>query len=1559
MSADQAPDASVAPLPFGIPQLDRLLGYDGVTAAQEEGCTKAATSLSIVGSDGTGKSVFALHIASTYLALVFNEYYQRFVKDPRTGAPSFPLVFYASSDLRYQAAKKIWDNFYLDCPWHRYVPFLPQQDLQTRRDLLREQRLSPLSAGLTDCRPGDENVARRLKEHRTQLAGNVTLAPVSFLDLATQTTGDDWLFVARLMAALPRPGPAAAPNLLILDSVAGFETMVGERNSFGERMSRRARVAQLIRAAGDSWHTVFVVEEPDAGNHLPEEYVTDTVLHLRRYGEGEHARRFLEIEKSRARAFGVGEHPFEIRDGAGTSTGSWENPDDPHTLLHREFWDHLKRPTHRNPHNAYIQVFPSLHYLSREFARRRVLQSAVPVPDAVLLQTADGEASRSATHEHVRFNITYLDNMLAVAPDGGNGGLPGGSTTALVGDEGTRKATLAEHFLAEAFSDLPAMLGQAIAVVKRHKERRRAGDLPEQSIDQYLAEESGRWSALAADTSAVEARFWQQIKRNLPTFEHRQRELKEIENTQWELKSEIQLKAEVEGRPYSDVDHDHIRRSGPLKTRWDAKFHYREIRHTAPDPEPTSLHTFILALSILRMSWGLLPSTVFVSTHDTSSDKVSALIVKRHQEALAKRLWEECRVDANASDGIALAAIKHLLERFILVRRVELVDSTAPQLWHIIHSIVTHALYLLGNPIDKVLAATDPLAHASGVRVVVSDLRLIRDTYPAVAGDPLFLPTLTFRLKRLGVTSLFVDSDNGRPDQLPSHPMNGALRSLVDHQIYTWKVPFFGEQRVAIAVIPAMNPNRRGVIRELCHTRTGDDLETEKVDVNPHFELYMGLEEGKPTAVPLQVILYEETKAFAEYIDAESQFFSRVFSPLPGDRPVIQVQRTRDYDGLRDYCHLPVNTHLPYTLVFMVDGYWALGRGTLSSLRSQRTYLFTALTKYDDVFRLYRRTRQQSFVDEHLAQAPRKRGPKLDAIPKAGESVLRDRDERRVDYFSQPAGSPGRFFYKSRLLGPPKEVDRVPFMWDFGFLLCNEHQWNTAAAIRISAKRSDGEKLSVGEIWYRLRRLAALERTPADPKENEPRPHRDQQGTTTLTLQVDALLGQPVLHQGCSRNVTWREFLEASFAVAQAEERRTGEKVPVFDLAMATPESILCWLVEIWFSEIVEDALQMQRFAEILAESNDPDDKLLATAAGDWLVEFRTRLGDFSQSEYEQVHTGKRWLQDYLRGTERGIALGLASALKKARECRQDGRQELRKARRVATIVTTAPGFSLQLYRTWLLLLDSIDFSTYQDPDRPFSLKADFQPAPSAVSTRHWYKTACASAAAERSKPGDTTVIRTKVPVRLPGHFTTRGDWFLGVAKGSRSYRLADQALDMLTSRRANRTRLHRGMGLPTRDLLEGSLIEQIRTALAIWTPDGQHHVRYGQLLALGGQFYVEPLAETSKPPETSKPDAKPPNEDSFFWFYRSGFRDYDRQAIAVQRWMHRMLSWTLRYRDQHRASWRDHTGFLTYDEMRNGDFEALSGFDSFPEFAKGLDVFAADLDHCVVTDTQDSNDTP
>ena len=92
------------------------------------------------------------------------------------------------------------------------------------------------------------------------------------------------------------------------------------------------------------------------------------------------------------------------------------------------------------------------------------------------------------------------------------------------------------------------------------------------------------------------------------------------------------------------------------------------------------------------------------------------------------------------------------------------------------------------------------------------------------------------------------------------NPFDREVRALIPNHLYTWQVPFFGEQRTAITAIPPLNKNRFTIVREL---RWGGEERLPYVD--PHLELYSGLEDGKPELTPLEIRLYSERGGFSQY----------------------------------------------------------------------------------------------------------------------------------------------------------------------------------------------------------------------------------------------------------------------------------------------------------------------------------------------------------------------------------------------------------------------------------------------------------------------------------------------------------------------------------------------------------------------------------------------------------------------------------------------------------------------------------------------------------------------
>ena len=211
-------------------------------------------------------------------------------------------------------------------------------------------------------------------------------------------------------------------------------------------------------------------------------------------------------------------------------------------------------------------------------------------------------------------------------------------------------------------------------------------------------------------------------------------------------------------------------------------------------------------------------------------------------------------------------------------------------------------------------------------RVVLDDLSTLKDAYPEIGSDPIFLPFLLSFLEREGVTSLIVDSQTGRPDAVVTGALERELRALVLHKIQTWRVPFFRGMRDAITVLPPYPSGLASRVREVRwqeKERGSNDLV-----VDPELELFSGLERGDPQPIPLEVRLYAETKSTADYIKEVNEILGRLFTPLSTIGPSSRIifEEPGQYDALRDFCNLQTHTFLDHTMMFQVDEFWASSR---------------------------------------------------------------------------------------------------------------------------------------------------------------------------------------------------------------------------------------------------------------------------------------------------------------------------------------------------------------------------------------------------------------------------------------------------------------------------------------------------------------------------------------------------------------------------------------------------------------------------------------------------------
>ncbi len=317
--------------------------------------------------------------------------------------------------------------------------------------------------------------------------------------------------------------------------------------------------------------------------------------------------------------------------------------------------------------------------------------------------------------------------------------------------------------------------------------------------------------------------------------------------------------------------------------------------------------------------------------------------------------------------------------------------------------------------------------------------------------------------------------------------------------------------------------------------------------------------------------LYAETPAFEKYIDTERHLLERMFTPVDGATPIVQIKKTQDYDALQDYCHLPSETRLPYSLVFMVDGYWALRRET--SLMDQTAYLNrnledSAVGEQDreDSLRLFRHTVQQQ-QNKHTDWSKRKQF-----------------FVQRKNIQKKEKAEPDTYYYRHRFPEVPKEspktdgiTDRIPF--HLGLRLYALQAQTLGRCFRLIAlpgKNQDAANSSVADIWSKLSQIGgrAVPLAPFASKER--------------------------------RYVSWRDFLGACTVVTRTEERRSGSRVCAFDLAVQEPESLINMILEIWFSEIAGDALRMARFAQHKAVSR-PALADLRKFAAEWSEEATRR----------------------------------------------------------------------------------------------------------------------------------------------------------------------------------------------------------------------------------------------------------------------------------------------------------------------------------------------------------------
>ncbi|HEV2800588.1 MAG TPA: ATPase domain-containing protein [Pyrinomonadaceae bacterium] len=1355
-------------LRFGIPSLDSLFGSEregyglGLPDSNDGSANSPETSISICvsGPDGTGKSILGLHLAARYLA------------DCAGARVVRPKILYISTDLKYGMAAKVWRNFALGRPNARTIPF--------EREETGEKELE---VELIECSP--LKVSEDGKHLSRYLHGASDRNEIYFVDLASSTAGDDWGFVNRTLSTIENPAGDEPRHLMVVDSIEGFETLVGERDAFGQVRERRSRVAQMMRAAGEKCHMLFIVEEPKVGERLPEDFIADVVIRLRSQPVRNYIRRTIEIEKARGQSHVRGQHIYLIRSGTGSTTGQNENPDDPTVGNVRGTLQPGGEPLR---YQSYLHVCHSLHHSYRK----------------VMYNVGRGRLSE-LPERFAAFGIRYLDEMLGTGKadfrrqkGDDQRGLPCSTTTALIGNAETQKAPLGVAFLSRCFREYIARFYANIEEMKTRPEAVRRRYNPKR------LEEAKSSPAVAG---------WQE---------------------------------------------------GGVERHYNALARLRRV-HLDPDDretgkyfehEPAAGKGDKIDPLVLAAAWATGPPNF-------ESDGIPVLLTT--QDINAQRLaldflpWLLRKIphllDLEAEHRGCVAALRILMEHYTVCRRLEIHDLPSAVFIHILQRAVSEARSILyGDAVAAMLSGSAPRTNAPTdaspdgedasavlrerversrmIRVVIDDFSILKDTYIEIREEPLLLRFIVFYLGQEGVTTLLIDTQPGRPDTTVSSPLHSELRSLVDNRIYTWRFQFYGENRVAVTVIP-LKAEAPPVVRELRRgNKDAPGAESLPLVVDPHFELYNGIEQGESQPIPIEIWLFNETPAFNDYITEENLRYCDLFTPLPrkGDDGVGQVivgVPSTSYDQLRDICFLQRDTRLEHTLVVQVDEFWmkSISHGVrrAGSFRPQWKYLNAIVAEKTsgkrwepewaaDPFRLFQKTERagdDAPVKESMAGAVAVNDQKLQH---------RRRDEFRLaDYQNLRDNA----------------VDRVPFMWDFGFLLCKARPWQETA---------DEVKLS---IWN--------SRAQPDKRERDAfKTHRHVWDALPKATKEYKASGKP--------HPSWRVFLEACYQLAQKQSYSKVTPVTPFGIYGASVQTLACLILEIWASEIHR--------REQRVKLNPKYDSGERSEAARRLAEFvkHVKVRRWRQEPDDRKFIGLiRWLEVY----------------------------------------------KLEFFKAWLLLLEVMDFHALAEVVKGGTF-SNLKPDATALAVRHWYKTACE---ATHNFSYDDPVV----PVSLPGHFSIRGDWFLAVAGGSRSGRLADRALDLLSSRRANYTRLKRGLGLPTRNLhdpLLGLSDPELRTSL---------------LTLDAGAEDADGSAEEGKSPAHRISTVKYSNllrigQDEgrdFYWLWRSGLPDYDRHTKIWQDWLGQMILWWDRMRYVEKNNWVN--GFERYDDIVAGEHVAIN----------------------------------
>jgi hypothetical protein len=1368
---------------FGIPELDALLRPANrmSEAAAESAVQPHYFVTCIEGSAGSGKSTLALHCAAQHAKL---------------GA----TVVYISTDWSYSQALGLWNSYRLghpagkpdqNCQEHRYAgpDAHSGPNNQARGDSIIE--IKPLPSR-NEWLPGVPKA--QSPKSAADLIADRTLVPlgngggagvVYFLDLSREDLGDEWSFTERLLGSLKRqinaPNKLDQHDLVVVDSLPGLEVLSSQIDSYGSQVGTEVHLSRLIRLASESGMDLLYTagsEEP-AGRSMRAEAQADFVYQLGAdtcYGT---PMRQLTIVKARGYSHLLAPSIIEFRSDKPTFSSGKEDLD------------------HRPTQNFYAYLYPSLGSLLASIKEKQLRINDIPEPSESRAVCATG--------------IQFLDNLLVRAASSETStkkqptssladrfGVPAGTALSVVGDQLTHKSAIGMAFARYTFTRVGRRVFSLLQVPSEGevKVEDDLSPLPLRSIDSWhrYRLECLSGEELDKDVSAAVESNSKQFEEAL---EKRARE-EGAPNREPDMSYKLGLK-QIVRRLWDQIDHfeAHFQRKDKEFPTLEA-----EIGAGLSDAEKVVISKIrrILRLSFLIASRpgisrrALLVSTRFVMLQDFAQEAAHYMAMRFEPQVIGilALLRKEFKLSA-AVAAVLEARFKtdfvryynHIIFRNLDYRRLVGSDVVPSILFDIVRRCSFEIISRMQiEPLPQITSVQpeaerfewlDPISAEGSVRlrIVVDDLRAVREAAARTSRDERFedfLSTLTTFLRSRNLTCCLIESSSGDSERSGLGPLGRPEKVI---SVNLAKVRFKSGSRVSISVDPAVQDDYHGVVRELKLVEMKSSYfpypRIRLPFVDPDFELYENLGTGDPKIVGLKVMLYRETKGWDTYYREVNSFLGRVVTSNVDskDPEVVFPIEPKDYITLQDLATFQNSADLPCTLVIQVDGYWALRRE--GDLRDLTHYLRRQL---DSGFVFERAKEDQFFA--YVARVP--------STPDDPKTSLSARDPmsrlEQYQLFSKSARD--KVIYSPHF--PRSDdgerwddfIDRVPFTWDFGFLLVED----------IFKERAELKEIL----------------------------HVDKEDRRYATSQY-----------------SWESFLAACEECAITASTSLGEALVPFRLGADFPETMDSVVLEMLFSDLLSKGL-LEGMLDLLSG------------------------GQMNRKSVES----NVFLQDGLISLLRVRESGDESEMKLSREARK---ALMRLVRRLAKAMLPRRGHKLL------------------DPKDCKSLRY--------IAARHWYKTA-----ASETNPdlGGNSSGRRYTVYSLPGSFSTRGDWYLGIAKGSRSIRLGELAIDALTDIEQNVKRLRLGIGLPVRDIFSRNETQygrhSVATGIQEWDKNGiRRALQLEEFFErTAGQTWVADKNVVTPPLPCD--GLKNPNPKEVWWLWRSALGGYDWQAEPFRSWL-------------------------------------------------------------------------